>query len=243
MHTDDVVRELDALDAEREPSVRRFDSGGELRSRVAVLPSAFNPPTTAHLGLLELAGALPGVHGIAALLSTRNVDKGLFGATLPDRVGMLLAVREQLPSLVVFASNAARIADQAVALRRAFPAVAFDFVVGHDTLVRLFDARYYDDMAGMLADFFAHHRVIATNRGGASLAEVESFLREPVVRPFRAGILVCELDEARASLSSTAVRNGHEHAIEAVAPPVARYIAEHGLYAAAEAAAETPTRG
>ena len=59
--------------------------------RVAVLPSAFNPPTIAHLHLLEQALRVEGVTLAAAMLSTRNVAKGVVGAGLADRVGMLLA--------------------------------------------------------------------------------------------------------------------------------------------------------
>jgi len=232
MSRDDVASRLQALDASSAPLVVRFDPGPQLASRVAVLPSAFNPPTTAHLGLLELAHGRPGTGTMAALLSTRNVDKGLFGAGLPDRVGMLLAARDAVPGLVVLASNAARIADQAAALRAAFPAHEFDFVVGHDTLVRLFDSRYYEDMAETLAQFFARHRVFASNRGSASLTDVAAFLERADVLPYRDRVLLLELDKARASLSSTAVRTGLDHAIEPVVPSVARYIAEHQLYAA-----------
>ncbi|MGE5596271.1 MAG: hypothetical protein ACM3S1_09575 [Hyphomicrobiales bacterium] len=232
MSLDDIAARLSALDDRPEPAVIRFDDSSGFRGRVAVLPSAFNPPTIAHLGLLELAATVPGIGACAAMLSTRNVDKGLHGASLADRVGMLLEVRRDEPGLAVLATNAARIADQARALRESFSGADFDMVLGYDTLVRLFDARYYDDMHAALGDLFAHHRVITTNRGEAGLPHVEAFLARPEVAPFREGIVVRELDPHRAALSSTAVRvaagNGEEHA--AVPPPVAAYIRERGLY-------------
>src|SRR6185437_10745724 len=121
------------------------------------------PPTLAHLHLLETAAALEPGGRPAALLSTRNVAKGVFGAALADRVGMLLAMHAIHPALGVLATNAARLVEQARALRAEFEDAQFDFVVGHDTLVRLFDAVYYTDMQAGLGEFFAHHRVIATN--------------------------------------------------------------------------------
>lgn len=230
MQLEAIARQLDALDRAPGPGVVRFDDGPRFRSRVAVLPSAFNPPTAAHAGLLELAADLAGISSTAALLSTRNVDKGVFGASLADRIGMLLAAREADPALAVLASNAARIADQAAALRQEWPGIGFDFVVGYDTLVRLFEPRYYDDMDAALRGFFAEHRVIAANRATVTTEDVIAYLEQPQVRPYRDRIVVLELDEARAALSSTAVRNGEPHPIDPVIPPVARYIAERGLY-------------
>jgi len=230
MQLEAIAGQLAALDQAPGPSVVRFDDGPGFRTRVAVLPSAFNPPTAAHAGLLELAATLPDIGATAALLSTRNVDKGIFGASLADRIGMLLAARETDPDLAVLASNAARIADQAAALREAWPGIGFDFVVGYDTLVRLFEPRYYDDMDAALRGFFAQHRVIAANRADATTEDVLAYLETPVVRPYRDRIVVLELDEARAALSSTAVRNGQPLPIDPVVPPVARYIAERGLY-------------
>lgn len=215
----------------------RFDAGPAFTGRVAVLPSAFNPPTRAHLGLLELGRAEEGISAVAALLSTTNVDKHLFGAPLAHRVGMLLALGERRPWLAVLGTNAARLADQGLALTTAFPGVGFDFIVGFDTLVRLFDPKYYTDMGRELAAFFARHRVLATNRGQANADAVRDFCLEPGVRPFADHVLVRELDPERAWMSSTSAR-GHISQGEvapALAPEVDRYIREHGLYGEMEA--------
>ena len=82
-------------------SATRFDRGPVFAGRVAVLPSAYNPPTRAHLGLLELARTVEDVSVVAAMLTTNNVDKSLFGAPLSHRVGMLLALHEDSPQLAV----------------------------------------------------------------------------------------------------------------------------------------------
>jgi nicotinamide-nucleotide adenylyltransferase len=221
---------LSRLEASDAPAVARFDDGAALCGRVAVLPSAFNPPTVAHLHLLDIARSVERVDVAAALLSTRNVGKGIFGAGLADRVGMLLAARADSPQMAVLAVNAARLVDQAEVLRSAFPEAAFDFVVGYDTLIRLFDPVYYEDMPAQLEGFFLHHRVIATNRGKDAIGVVREFVQTSTA-PFAERIVVREIDERPASLSSTAAREEAASGNAAIVPPgVARYIKERGLY-------------
>ena len=210
----------------------RFDRGPTFTGRVAVLPSAYNPPTRAHLGLLELARSVEGVSMVAAMLTTNNVDKSLFGAPLSHRVGMLLALHQESPHVAVVASNAARIMDQGMALQASFPGVGFDFVVGFDTLVRLFDPKYYGDMPSSLVRFFSSHRVIATNRAQATLSAVRDFVRGEDVRAHSDRILVRELRADHAALSSTAARGEVAAGAvgDALTPGVAAYVQKFGLY-------------
>jgi len=221
-------------DLHESPSFRaaRFDEGPAFAGRVAVLPSAFNPPTRAHVGLLELAADVPGISHVAALLTTNNVDKSLFGAPLSHRVGMLLALRAPRPEVAVLGSNAARLIDQGLALETAFPGVAFDFVVGYDTLVRIFDEKYYEDMPGALDVFFARHRVIASNRAQATAGALADFLRQPEVAEYAGRVIVRELDTHHAGLSSTGARQSVARGEEppALTPEVHDYIRRHRLY-------------
>ena len=224
------VEALAGLDT---PAVARFDSGEGLRGGWAVLPSAFNPPTRAHLHLLHLAQGVEGVDGGAALLTTRNVAKGIEGASLADRIGMLLAARESRPGLAVLAANQARIADQAATLRAAWPEAAFDFVLGYDTLVRLFDDQYYDGpMESVLDPFFEHHRVVATNRGEVTVAEVEAWVGERASR-YAARIVTVGLDEEHGRMASSKARAliGAGAGSDALPAEVAAYIRKHGLCA------------
>ena len=228
----DLANQLRYLDALPAPTVRRFDPGPPLAGSVAVLPAAYNPPTLAHLHLLAMAASETGVNASAALLSTRNVDKGLHGATLAQRVEMLRALHVS-DGIAVLVTNQARLVDQSLALTGAFPGVAFDFVVGYDTLVRVFDARYYGDMSAELAPFFAGHRLIATNRAEHSIAEVARFVEDTALaRQYRDRILIREVDDHHASLSSTRAR---EHTAAGpgspdLPPAIAAYIRNHGLY-------------
>ena len=214
-------------------TVTRFDQGAPFEGRVAVLSSAFNPPTHAHVSLLELGAAVDGITGVAAMLTTNNVDKSLFGAPLSHRVGMLLALGEAEPGgVAVLASNAARFVDQAEALRISYPQASFDFIAGFDTLVRIFDPRYYEDMDTVLDRFFARHRLIATNRGQDTISAVAAFVATPAASRYAGNIIVRELDDHPASLSSTQAREhaGRGVTPSAVPPAVAEYIARHGLY-------------
>ena len=224
---------LEALAAQETAAVARFDSGEGLRGGWAVLPSAFNPPTRAHLHLLHLAQGVEGVDGGAALLTTRNVAKGIEGASLADRIGMLLAARASRPGLAVLAANQARIADQAATLRAAWPEAAFDFVLGYDTLVRLFDDQYYDGpMESVLDPFFEHHRVVATNRGEVTVAEVEAWVGERASR-YAARIVTVGVDEEHGRMASSEARAliGAGAGSDDVPAEVAAYIREQGLYA------------
>lgn len=219
------------LDASPVPIVARFDSGRRFRGRLAFLPSAFNPPTLAHIHLLETALAVEGVEHAAAMLTTRNVAKDIFGATLPDRVAMLLELNRERPEFAVFAANSARIIDQATTLSDAFEGAGVDAIVGFDTLERLFDRRYYTDMDGELASFFERHRVIAVNRGSIGVTEVEAWVHGNA-GVFAGRIVVREIQAFPASLSSTLVRERLAVGSEdlPVSPAVLRYIEQHGLY-------------
>ena len=227
----DVRERLKALDHIPHPAAIRFDDGPAFDGTAAVLPSAYNPPTLAHQHLLERALEEFGIPHALSLLTTRNVDKGVDGAGLADRIGMLLSLAEEWSQLAVAASNQARIIDQAQALINAFPGTEFDFIVGFDTLERLFAERYYTDMWSELAPFFERHRVLAANRGAVEAREVAAWIEEHAGR-FRERILPLEIDEFPASLSSTRVRealatgNDQLH----LPGPVLRYIEQHALY-------------
>ena len=227
-----VGERLEALAHGEAPEAARFDAEEGLRGGWAVLPSAFNPPTRAHLSLLDLAESVDGVEGGAALLTTRNVAKGIEGAALADRIGMLLAARESRPRLAVLAANQARIVDQAAALRGTWPEASFDFVLGYDTLIRLFDQQYYEGaMEAVLDPFFERHRVIVANRGGVTALGVDAYVAEQASR-YAERIVTVALDTAHRLMSSSGVRTQIEAGEASYDLPegVAEYIREHGLY-------------
>jgi nicotinic acid mononucleotide adenylyltransferase len=148
---------------------------------------------------------------------------------------MLLALRGDWPELAIVASNQARIIDQARALTTSFEkepdALTLRFVVGFDTLERLFAARYYTDMDTELAPFFESSRVIASNRADVSTADVQAWIHKHA-GPYEACIDVVEIDEFPASLSSSQARDAFAANATTVSVPavVGEYIRRHGLY-------------
>lgn len=232
MEFGELTRRIEHVHASEAPTVIQLDGGGEPESRVAVLPSAYNPPTRAHLELLRVAGEAEGVGSVAALLTTRNVVKGLFGASLAHRAGMLLALCQEDSGFTVFVTNQARIADQAKLLGSALAGAGVDMVVGYDTLVRVFDPRYYATMHEELAVFFAEHRLIASNREGHGAKEIRGYLERPEVRLFAGRILVSEISDEAAALSSTSAREAIAAGREPNELPsrVRAYVERHGLY-------------
>lgn len=228
---DELGALLSRLGGQTDPSAGRFDAGAELAGELVVLPSAFNPPTLAHQHLLERATQAVANGRPTAMLTTRNVDKGVHGASLEQRVEMLLAVQRDWPELAVVVSNQARIIDQAESLRSSFgDGLRLSFVVGFDTLERLFARRYYANMETELTPFFEHSHVLAANRAEVGVDRVREWVAANA-GPFASGITVLEIDEVPAAMSSTAAR---EKAIagdgKMVPEVVLRYIEEHGVY-------------
>lgn len=231
MSIDAITRRLERLD-NGSPAAERFDDGPGLQGRIAILPASFNPPTAAHVELLRTACSVAGVESVAAMLTTRNVDKTIFGASLPDRVAMLLEVQRARGDIAVLACNQARLTDQAEPVADLFGGQGLDFIVGYDTLTRIFDDRYYQHMPSELEAFFARHRLIAANRGRATVDAVYRYLETDDVSRFASRIEVVELPGHAAALSSTEAREALTAAgePEGLPPEVAEYIARRGIY-------------
>lgn len=100
---------------------------------LALLPGSFNPLHPGHLGLAAAASARLGVP-VAFELSAANVDKPELSAEEIER-----RVRQFAGLAPVWITRAATFETKA----ELFPGAAF--VLGHDTAVRLIDAKYYRD--------------------------------------------------------------------------------------------------
>lgn len=180
--------------------------------RLGVLSSAFNPLTRAHAKMAELAIQTHQLGEVLLELSKVNVDKRVYGASLAERLWMLKHFAACRPALSVGLCSHARFIDKARAIRTVYPPdTEIYFIVGYDTLVRVFDPQYYDDLYSELRELFDRSRFIAANRGQHTLADVESFLEQPACRPFTDKIHLIELDAFHATLSSTLVRERLEN--------------------------------
>lgn len=206
----------------------------EVRAKIGVLDASFNPMTVAHQALYQHAQETYQLDETLLLLSGTNVDKKISGATLPQRLAMLVSYAHNVPNISVGICSHARFVDKITALRTCYSQpVSFYFIIGYDTLTRLFDAKYYEDMPRELAQLFAQSYFIAANRGHDDLEAINTFLKQEQVVPFANCIFPLNLPEKMAEISSTAVREAviHQTPIDhLVPPPIAQAILEFGLY-------------
>lgn len=234
----ELRRVLDGLDPTGPPRaaiVRRAPEG--IRGsggRLGVMSASFNPPTRAHVRMAEEAGRLCGFGETLFVLAKTNVEKGLYGAPLEARLLMIDALAGSRPSCSVAAVSHPRFVDKAAALRACYPPGAeICFIVGYDTLVRLFDPKYYADMPADLRRMFASCRFVAANRGEHPSETVRRFLERPECREFADRITVMELDARHAGMSSSEVRERlrtGEGTSDLVPEEVERLIRQMGLY-------------
>lgn len=188
--------------------LRRASRGmGDRPGTLLCLSASFNPLTVAHLALLEAAGRVVPPDETLLLLARTNVDKGVVGLSLADRLALLAHHAAGQPAVAVAAASHGRFVDKASAIRPHYPqGFRLVFVLGFDTLVRLFDPKYYPDMPADLSALFAAAEVVAANRDPAPPAAVAAFLERPEVRPFRERIHSVRLSASLAAVSASAVR-------------------------------------
>jgi nicotinic acid mononucleotide adenylyltransferase len=100
------------------------------------------------VALVEAARAAFALEEGVFLLTLLHVEKPLVGFGMPERLRMLLAIARARPACSVALCNRPRFFEMAQALREAVgEGPELFFLMGGDTLVRLFDPRYYPDMA------------------------------------------------------------------------------------------------
>lgn len=235
---DDLRRVIEGLDPTGPPQaaiIRRAPEGIHgPGGRLGVMSASFNPPTRAHVRMTEEADRLCGFHETLFVLARTNVEKRLYGAPLEARLWMLDALAGSRPSCSVAAVSHPRFVDKAAALRACYPSgTEVCFIVGYDTLVRLFDPKYYADMPAELGRMFASCRFVAANRGEYTTEVVQRFLERPECREFANRITVMELDARHARMSSSEVRERlrKEEGISDLVPEeVERLIRQMGLY-------------
>ncbi|KAF7727982.1 hypothetical protein EC973_006747 [Apophysomyces ossiformis] len=202
----------------------RWPSAKDGLCRLLVLDSSFNPPTKAHAALLTTAiSQYPPDHFDASLLlfSLRNVDKKLTGSTSLQRAQMMELMARQLQTkesqalrtIAVGLTSHGRFVDKAVHINKYFqqhfPTLQLEmyFLMGYDTVTRLFNPMYYSETLEMALDpFFKQCYLVCADRGGFDSSEVEEFWAGPV-KAYADKIKRVSLGESLASLSSTAARS------------------------------------
>jgi nicotinic acid mononucleotide adenylyltransferase len=200
-----------ALDPAGEPRmefVRRAPRGVEKSAGILLcLSASFNPITIAHVRLIEEAGRLVTPDEVLLVLARANVDKAVEGFSLEQRLAMLACFADSRPTCSVAAVSHGRFVDKARAILPRYPdGTRLVFILGFDTLVRLFDAKYYEDRDAALATLFATCELVAANRAPAPTEALAAFLRRPDVAPYAPAIRTIQLSADIAAMSATEVR-------------------------------------
>jgi len=205
------ARLLAALDPHGPPRLsfaRRAPAGiGERPGTLICLSASFNPLTVAHVWLIREAGRMTSPDEVLLLLAKANVDKVVFGLPLERRLSLLARFVESRPAFSVAACNQGRFVDKSQAIRPHYPpGTRLTFVVGFDTLVRLFDPKYYADRDASLSTLFRASDFIAANRAPDPPEAVTAFLARPDAAPYVHRIRVIQLPAEIAAISATSIR-------------------------------------
>jgi len=198
--------------------------------KLGVFSGSFNPPTVAHVRICEHAQRQLGLHEILLLLAIVNVDKTQFDFSLQERVEMMLTVAQERSDWSVALCSHGRFVEKAKAVAEAYPeGTEVWFIVGHDTLVRIFEPRFYSDMPmhQALENFFEFALLAVFPRGYADERAISEFLSRDEVRPFADKIAVLPSEPSLLWVSSTLVRQKlkrGEPVSELVPPSVLKFL-------------------
>ena len=201
---------------------------------MGILDSSFNPMTFAHTKMIEETRRMIGAGEMLLMLSGANVDKKIFGADLGQRLAMMKAFASTESDLSVAGCSHARFIDKAIALRPLYPdATSFFFILGFDTLQRLFDPKYYDDMESDLSELFSLCSIVSANRDRNSQGEMQEFMKRPECKPYSHRVHFINLSETYASMSSSHVRKRIQRNLsvqDLVPKPIEEAIRSFGIY-------------
>ncbi len=206
---EELLAGLDPKGPPRLTFARRAPAGiGERPGSLLCLSASFNPLTVAHVWLIREASWIVFPDEVLLLLARANVDKAVSGFPLERRLTLLTRFIETRPAFSVAACSHGRFVDKAAAIRTHYPAgTRVTFLVGFDTLVRLFDSKYYADRDAALTVLFGESDFIAANRAPDPPEAVTAFLTRPDVAHFAHRIRVIQLPPEIAAISATQIRS------------------------------------
>ncbi len=183
-----------------------LDLSVQVSKRCLVLDAAFNPPTTAHWALAQESAQVSNAETILLQLAVTNVDKGIEGADLGQRLLMLETISDSDGRTGVSICSHARFVDKAAALTRISPKTRFIFAIGFDTLIRLVDPKYYQNMQADLETLFRIAEVAVANRGDRDKSELARYLDSPTLKKHSKHIHQISLAQNFAGISSSGIR-------------------------------------
>ena len=207
----DLSAIIDRLDSDGNPKValvhrasRHIQSEGR---RLGIFSGSFNPLTVAHVKMIEESQKQFNLEEILLCLAKSNVDKSVFGFSLADRLLMLKMYATQRDDFSVAACSHGRFVDKLQAIKTTYPPqTSCVFITGIDTLVRLFDSKYYTNMHAELKPLFDQCSFITANRKEYNADAIRKFLSKPELRRYACNIKLIELPNAYSEVSSTAIR-------------------------------------
>lgn len=206
-----LERLVDQLDPSGEPQMRWVYRAARhikvVGRKLGIFSGSFNPLTVAHIEMIDAAQKEYGLDEILLILARANVDKGVFGLSLADRLLMLRLYAANREDFSVAACSHGKFIEKIEALKPAYPrSTHFSFIVGYDTFIRLFDPKYYTDLHGALEALFDQCRFIVANRQDYDVNAVRNVVEDPDYRRYAGCIDLIELPDFYAEISSTDIR-------------------------------------
>ena len=219
----ELFNRLDPTASPRIELIHRAESAiAEPGKRLGIFSGSFNPLTLAHTKMIEDTIAEYQLDELLLLLAKANVDKTVFGLPLAARLLTLKRYTKNREKFSVGVSSHGRYIDKVTALKVILPPeTEFHFIVGYDTLVRIFDPKYYTDFHTELGELFVDARFIVANRAEADVETIASFMDQPEIRQYTPYVSCLLLPDVYAYMSSTEVREllKRGEAIEHLVPP------------------------
>ncbi|GHO91850.1 hypothetical protein KSF_018980 [Reticulibacter mediterranei] len=213
---------IDQLDPEGEPEALTVPGSARPHDAVIVFTGSFNPPTTAHIAMLQEARRYARQHEpmhLYAAMSKHTVDKeSVERPLLLDRIVLLQKLlRRRVPDTGILLFNRGLYVDQAEAVQRSFPEVKrIFFLIGFDKIVQILDPHYYQDRDAALRDLFQQAELLVAPRGNDGEQELEELIQQPQNRQFARYIHPLPLNRAYRDISSSQVRqraNRYQHEV------------------------------
>jgi nicotinic acid mononucleotide adenylyltransferase len=227
---------LDQLDPQAPSRVLVVPGSPVPDGQIIVFPGSFNPPTLAHLALLQQAWQLARVHGpmhVYAALSTHITDKErVQRPLLLDRIILLENVlRNHVRHTGIMLFNRGLYVEQAEAVHSTFPQVSdLYFLVGFDKIIQIFDPGYYVDRDQALHELFKLADFLVAPRAEAGTKELAILLDRPENRQYAGHVHALPLNTTYRNISSTNIRLAPPAHEQEVPSEVRRFIHETHVY-------------
>lgn len=211
-----------------------------------ILDSSFNPPHMGHLELIKRAVDSDKQSHVVLLLSITNADKAPVPASFDQRLDMMYEFGQYLncqyayPYSIVI-SKSPRFIDKSLEIDKIYPGGMKHYLLGFDTLIRVFDQKYYSTpISQALEEFVLSNRFVCLTRNKDIDGQVEYLkllkngdLGLPTHWSDNINLIVNELDNS--VISSSGIRNSFKDeevdmSVDSTIPAIKSYIIQSGLY-------------